>query len=131
MKKIFQQGRTALGVGLLILSASGCVPLVLGAAAGVGGYAWIQGELTNDLNVSAEKLHRAASRACRDLKLAVYKDVGDRLNARINAKFVDGADVKIAIEAKTEQVANIKIRVGLLGDKEKSEIILRAIQKRL
>jgi len=113
------------------LTASGCVPLVVGAAVGVGGYAWIQGDLVKEMDVSAERLHVAAQRAMRDLKLAVMEDTGDRLAANIHAKFTDTTDVKISISAKTERTSTIKIRVGLLGDKEKSEIIFNAIQKQL
>lgn len=117
--------------GLLLLSASGCVPLVIGAAAGAGGYAWYKGELSNDVNVPAEKLHKAASRAMRDLKLAVYEDKGDRLSGKIAAKFSDGTDVNITVTAKTEVASIIKIRVGVLGDKEKSEMIFTAVKRRL
>ena len=114
-----------------ILMSSGCVPLVVGAAAGVGGYAWVKGELANDVNVSAERLHQAASRAVRDMKLRTKEDKGDRLTAKIVAEFSDGTDVNINIAAKTERSATIAIRVGLLGDKEKSQMIFAAIQKRL
>jgi hypothetical protein len=131
MKKILQVLSPLLVTAVLLASVSGCVPLVIGAAAGVGGFAWVQGELVQDINTSAEKLHRATTRAMRDLKLAVYDDKGDRLSAKINAKFVDGTDVNIHINAKTEYQAAIKIRVGILGDKEKSEMILNAIKRRL
>ena len=118
-------------LSVLILSASGCIPLVIGAAAGVGGYAWMQGELAQDLSAATERVHRASSKAMRDLKIAVYEDTGDRISARIVAKFTDGTDVNIQINAKTEYQSVIKIRVGVLGDKEKSELILNAIKKRL
>lgn len=131
MKKIGQLLAPSAVVAVLLLASSGCVPLVIGAAAGVGGYAWVKGELVHDVAVPAEKLHRAISRAMRDLKLAVYEDKGDRLSAKINAKFSDGTDVNINVEAKTERSSTVKIRVGLLGDKEKSEMIFSAIQKRL
>lgn len=131
MKKILEKVKPVMLVAVFLISASGCVPLVIGAAAGVGGYAWVKGELSHEVVVPAEKLHRAASRAMRDLKLAVYEDKGDRLSAKINAKFVDGTDVSISIEAKTELSSTINIRVGLLGDKEKSEMIFSMIKKRL
>lgn len=130
MRKLFQFGLGFLAV-VLSVGLAGCVPLVIGAAAGVGGYAWVQGELVQPINASAEKLHRAASRAMRDLKLAVYEDKGDRLAGKIVAKFADGTDVNIHIEAKTEYKSEIKIRVGVLGDKEKSEMIFSAIKRRL
>lgn len=131
MKKTLQQVVLGFFTVILSLNVAGCVPLVIGAAAGVGGYAWVQGELVQPMNTSAEKLHRAASRAMRDLKLAVYEDKGDRLSGKINAKFADGTDVNIHIDAKTEYKSEIKIRVGVLGDKEKSEMIFTAIKRRL
>ena len=120
-------------VGIFAVTASGCIPVIVGAgvAVGAGGYAWIQGELVNELNVSAERLHKAASRAMRDLKLAVMEDKGDRLSAKIKAKYSDGTDVAITVTARTEKAATLRVRVGLLGDKEKSELISTAIQKRL
>lgn len=131
MKRIFERlGALILG-GVVLVGVSGCVPLVIGAAAGVSGYAWVKGELAHEFNHSAEKAHRAVSRAMRDLKLAVYEDKGDRLSAKIHAKFSDGTDVNIFIEAKTEKACVVKIRVGLLGDKEKSEMVLSVIKKRL
>lgn len=131
MKKIGQLLAPGAVVAVLLLASSGCVPLVIGAAAGVGGYAWVKGELVHEVAAPAEKLHRAISRAMRDLKLAVYEDKGDRLSAKITAKFADGTDVNINVEAKTERSSTVKIRVGLLGDKEKSEMIFSAIKKRL
>ena len=131
MKKIFQKFSPNFLTAIILLSAPGCVPLVIGAAAGVGGFAWVQGELVNDLQVPAERLHKAVSRAMRDLRLAVMEDKGDRLSAKVLAKYSDGTDVTISIAAKTEKVSTLKIRVGILGDKEKSELILNAIQKRL
>ncbi|MCB9757439.1 MAG: DUF3568 family protein [Candidatus Omnitrophica bacterium] len=131
MIKLSKQGISGFFLLSFILMSSGCVPLVIGAAAGVGGYAWVKGELANDVNVSAEHLRRAASRAVRDMKLKIKEDKGDRLTAKIVAEFSDGTDVNINITAKTERSATIAIRVGLLGDKEKSQMIFAAIQKRL
>lgn len=131
MKRIFERLGVLILGGVVLVGVSGCVPLVIGAAAGVSGYAWVKGELAHEFNYSAEKAHRAVSRAMRDLKLAVYEDSGDRLSARIHAKFSDGTDVNIVVSAKTERVSVVKVRVGLLGDKEKSEMILSAIKKRL
>ncbi|MCB9772350.1 MAG: DUF3568 family protein [Candidatus Omnitrophica bacterium] len=131
MKELIVRAKAAFLTITVVMSAAGCIPLVVGAAAGVGGYAWVQGELANDVSVSNEKLHRAVIRAVRDLKLAVYEDKSDRLSSKVFAKFADGTDVHINTVAKTERVATVKIRVGLLGDKEKSEMIFAAIQKRL
>lgn len=131
MRRLIVQRATGAFLLLFILTAVGCVPLVIGAAAGVGGYAWVKGELANDVNVSAEHLHRAASRAVKDMKLTIKEDRGDRLTAKIVAEFSDGTSVNINIAAKTERSSIVAIRVGLLGDKEKSQIVFNAIKKRL
>lgn len=123
-----------LALSVLILSTalmtSGCF-LLVGAAVGAGGYAWVKGELEKTYEVPAERLHSATTRALRDLKLVVSENVGDRISAKIRAQFADGADVAIHIEAKTERASTVKIRVGILGDKEKSEMIIRTIENRL
>lgn len=131
MRKILREWGVGALVLVFVLTASGCAALLVGAAVGVGGYAWVEGALVKDLEVPAEKLHRAASRAMRDLKLAVMEDKGDRLSAKIHAKFADGSDATISVAARTERASTLKIRVGLLGDKDKSEMISTAIEKRL
>ena len=114
-----------------VLGSSGCFILLVGAAAGAGGYAWVNGALVKEFNVSASRLHDYTLRALKDLQLPVHKDDHDRISAKISSSFSDGAEISINIEAITEHTARIKLRVGVLGDKTRSEMIFSAIQKRL
>jgi hypothetical protein len=114
-----------------VLGASGCLGLVVGAAAGVGGYAWIKGDLVKEFNVPAEKLHNAALRALRGMELAIMEEKSDRLSGKIRADFADGTPVWITVGAMTELSSRIKIRVGHFGDKTRSELIFNAVQKNL
>jgi hypothetical protein len=120
-----------LSLVLLAVSVSGCVALAVGAAAGVGGYAWVNGELVKEYQVSAEKLQRAATRGLKSQNVVISDQQGDRLSAKISGKFADGKKIAIAIEAMTEKSSKMKIRVGMFGDQTRSELIANAIEKNL
>ena len=118
-------------LGGSLLTATGCVPLIVGAAAGAGGYAYVRGVLVKQFDVPASRLHQAALKAVKSLGLDVKYDKGDRLSAKIRSEFSDGKDVKIDIVAITEETSQIKIRVGTFSDKLRSEMVLSAIEKYL
>ena len=120
--------------GMLIvasLSFSGCFALVLGAAAGAGAAAWINGDLEVNLEATVDKVHSATVQGLKRLKLAVTTDSKDIHNAKVRSKYSDGKDVTIDILAITERTSKIKIRVGVFGDQARSEAILTSIKKYL
>ena len=114
----------------MVISQSGCFFLV-GAAAGVGGYVWVKGALEQNLNATAEQVHAATVKALNKLKLTTVSDQSDRLKSKVVAEFADGQNVNIDIDALTELTTKIRIRVGVLGDKAKSELILSKIKRYL
>ena len=109
-------------------TSSGCFWLVVGAAAGAGTYAWVKGELTKNYNVSADRLHTAAIKGLKKIGTPIREDIHDRLSAKIASEFSDGAGISIKIEAVTEKAAKITVRIGALGDKTRSEMVLNAIE---
>ena len=98
---------------VFILSQSGCLPLMVGAAAGVGGYVWVRGAIEQNFDASAEKVHDATVKALKSLKLTISDDTYDRLKAKVVGEFADGEKVTIDINALTELTSKIKIRVGI------------------
>ena len=113
-----------------VMCSSGCF-LLLGAAAGVGGYAWINGDLEKEYQVNVDKLHSAAVKAMEKLDMAVHEDKSDHLSALIKAKSADGKEVTISVAALTEKSVKVKIRVGVFGDEAKSQLIASKIEKYL
>ncbi len=120
-----------LGLALFGMTLSGCVALAVGAAAGAGGYMWVKGQLVKEYPVPSEKLQRATLRALKNMGLAIVEQKGDRLAAKIESAFQDGKKIHIAVEAVTERSSRIKIRVGVFGDKMRSEMVLNAVEKNL
>ena len=121
------------GIALLglVFSQSGCVALAVGAAAGAGTFAWINGDLEYNFDASVDKVHNASVKALRKLELSISQDVKDKHNAKLKSAYSDGKDVNISITALTERSSKIKIRVGVFGDQIRSESILHEIQKYL
>ncbi len=123
-------GLAAIVFGIL-LTAQGCVPLLIGAAAGAGGVAWAKGSLEQNFDKTVDQLHRAGLAGIRDIKGTVRNDQIRKHLAKIEFTFDDGQKGAIHIKAMTERSAKLKIRIGVLGDETKSHIVLNAILKHL
>jgi len=132
MMRLPKQFILVVSLAMSVVALSGCVALVVGAAAaGAGGYAWIKGALVKEFDVSAEELYKATKSGLKGLAMRVTEDQADRVSAVLAADFADGKKVKINIEALTEVRSQIRIRVDVFGDKSKSELILNAIERKL
>lgn len=112
-----------------LLTSSGCAALLVGAAAGVGGYAWVSGALVKEYNATVAKTHQAVLQALKQLDIKVTSDQADRLAAVVQARLADGRAVKVSVDAMTERTAKVRIRVGVFGDRAKSEMIAAALDK--
>ncbi|MBI4244154.1 MAG: DUF3568 family protein [Planctomycetes bacterium] len=115
----------------LFIFLTGCVPLVIGAAAGAGGVAWVQGRLAKNLDSSVEEVYHASIGGLKDIKYPIIEDDLNQEGAHIKATDDRGDKVDIRIHALTENAAQIQIRVGFFGNEKKSQIILEAIENRL
>ena len=116
---------------LMVIVMAGCVPLMIGAAAGLGGAAYVKGALETRIDNSVKEVHEASLAGLKDLGLFVFDDDLTRHSAVINAEFENGEKVRIEVKALTEYVSELKIRVGFFGDETKSFFVLDAIQKNL
>jgi trimethylamine:corrinoid methyltransferase-like protein len=114
-----------------MLATTGCIPLLVGAAAGAGGIAFVKGKLEQNIDEPVEKVHEASVAALKDLGLFVKSEELNPHESTITAEYETGQKVNIETEALTEYVSKISIRVGLMGDQEESRLILSAIEKKL
>lgn len=131
MKKNIKNFYLAGSLILTIFAFGGCVALAVGAAAGAGGYAYIKGALEKNVDYSLEQSHRAALAALKDLKMEIKEDTLNINDAQVTARGKDKESISVVIESLTERSSKIKVRVGVFGDQDKSQVILNAIQKRL
>lgn len=107
---------------------TGCAALIVGAAAGAGGAAYVQGELKVTEAVALDAAQRAAEQAMKDLKLTVIKRQQDGLSGVIEGRTAGDQKVTIKTKRVTAKSTDIRVRVGVLGDETMSRQILSRMQ---
>jgi hypothetical protein len=115
----------------LVSCAAPLIPLAAGGAAGAGGYAWYKGELVKKFDRSLDSCYTATLNAVKGMGLSVHKKAKGPFEARIETTLASGKNVRIKIKKLSSKSSEIAIRVGALGSQEKSNHIMRQIEKRL
>ena len=125
-------GRAALLL-VIAIQLSGCsaAVLVAGGAAGAGGIVWVKGKLKEQLDSPLTKVHEATITVLKAFELRVEKDMKDKLAAKVESRFADGKRLWIDIRSISESLTEISIRIGVFGNKARSERILRKIREYL
>jgi len=113
------------------LQLTGCFALFVGAAAGAGGIIWAKGKLQQDLNASLDRAHSAATASLKKLELPVIVDRKDKLSGKLESEYADGKHVWIDLDYVTKTMTKIEVRVGTLGDEQRSREILNEVMRRL
>ena len=109
---------------------SGCV-LAFGAACGAGGVIYYQGNLQEYLNYPVREIYEATMQTMAEEGLGVYNDEHDPYKAQMKFEDTDGKSVWVDIEASTRESSEIKIRVGVGGNKARASQLLEKIKTRL
>ncbi len=121
----------ALILSLAVFTNSGCYAVVLGAAAGAGSVAYVKGRIEKNFDRPVKKVNAATLSALKGLDIFVISDELTTHESEIKGEYDDGKEVKIKIIALTEKSSKITIRVGVLGNEEKSLEVLNAVIKKL
>ena len=116
-------------IALLMLGTSSCLVAVVGAAAGT--YAWVNGEVRNDEPATLDACYNAAQRAVKNLGYTKISDSKDATYGEIKARNAKDQAIRIRLEKKTSKSTEVRIRVGTVGSKETSSMILNEMRKYL
>lgn len=111
----------------------GCTLLLVGgaAAAGAGGYAYVNGEAKSTESASLDKTWRAAQAAMKDLQFSVVGQSKDALEGRLTARNATDKKITIRVKKVSDSLTEVRIRVGVFGDESLSRIIHEAVKKGL
>ena len=74
MTNKIKQALALLFLSAAVVTQSGCFALLVGAAAGAGTIAFVNGDLEYNFDASVEQVHSASVRALRKLGLPVSQD---------------------------------------------------------
>ncbi|MFB3789432.1 MAG: DUF3568 family protein [bacterium] len=118
---------------LISMSISGCAGVLLagGAAAGVGTFAYINGELQSSEKATMDQMWAATLEAAQGMQLRIIQQEKDALNARLHAKGTENKDIFIKLKSLAMNETEIRIRINVFGDETMSRRILAEIRKRL
>ena len=117
---------------LCLLMNSACAPVIIagGAAAGVGGAAFIYGELKTEEKVSFDTAWKATQKALEDLGFTTTSKENGKFWGELIARNDEGKKVTVKLRSPEERRTEIRIRVGFFGDEDSSRRILDEIRSR-
>jgi hypothetical protein len=124
---------TALLMASVLAFGSGCILFVAtaAAAAGAGGYAYVNGEITSTEAASLNRTWDASLAAMQDLQFPVTSKAKDALEGNLTARNAANTEIKIRLKYVSNNSTELHIRVGTWGDETVSQQILTKIRERL
>ncbi len=105
----------------------GCTPSIVSTDAGV----WYGGKLYAAAGSDITTVYDATLKAMEKLELEVTSKAKDVFYAKVTAKAVDGKVVIVRIKPENDSRTKFTIRVGPMGQRNRSEIIYNEIRANL
>jgi Protein of unknown function (DUF3568) len=118
------------GFLLVVLLLGGCL-MGVGAMLGVGAYQWMEGTMAKDYPRKMEPTYHACVEACKIMKLKITKESYSPTHSNIDATATDGTNVYIELIARPNDITTVKVRFGLIGNKDQSAYFHRNVMKYL
>lgn len=127
---IAQRIATAILMACMLLSTTGCGAILLGGAGVAGTYAYLNGQSKGTYNASLTKSYEASLAACKALQIPVTLQTKNGASAQVEGK-LSGDTVYISLKLIGDNLTQITVRVGLMGNESASHRIHNAIRERL
>jgi hypothetical protein len=118
---------------VVLVACSGCAVALIagGAAAGAGGVIWYEGALRTTIGYTMSDVDDAAADSLRKAGDGVVTDTGGSLDRELETRLAGGDKIIIKLHAASSTATDVSIRIGLMGDRERSQAILDDILVRL
>ena len=127
--------RNGIVLMLMIIMCSGCA-LVVGAAvgggAGVGAIKYVKGEMEGSYASTIGSTWVACKAALKELGIEIFAYVKETpTHWMLKGRSEGGKEVKVTLDALSDEVIKVSVRVGIFGDEQLSRKIHDAISRRL
>ena len=122
----FRKQRTLLLLCYLLMGLSGCAVLIataVGVGVGYGTYKYVDGNLQRDYIGPPDTLWEATLTAMDDLKVAAEVQERDYFGGLIKGIMHDGTKITIKMKRLTDNSTEVGVRVGVFGNRKRSEVI--------
>ncbi|GAB63849.1 MAG: DUF3568 family protein [Candidatus Jettenia sp.] len=118
-------------LGIIVSSSSGCAALLVGGGAGAGTIAYLKGDLRSLEEASLQRVWEAAQKAIQELEFVVTSKQKDIFSAKLIAHGAQDKKVTVNLKKISDNLTEIKIRVGIFGDESLSRLLLERVRKHL
>lgn len=115
---------------LVLLFTSSCIAIVAGGA-GAGGYIYGKGGLKNVAQKPLGRCFAASKNALAKLGLPILKTTKEPDMATIISRFSDDKRITITIKKIDNKTSEIEIRVGVIGDEQRANHLMKNINQHL
>ncbi len=116
-----------------LLLTTGCIALIVGAGAGAGTFAYVNGQLSRTYQASYEKTFNVVQGILADLSQPILEETTDGTQTTIRSERVDGTPMTIRVRIIDPEWSEVSVRTGHVGvwKRQISEQIHEFIAKRI
>ncbi len=109
---------------------SGCIAVVAVAAGGTGAL-FVKGVSNKSYPHDVDTTYRAVLATLEESNVVVHLRQPGATQAKIHGTADDGKSVKVDLKSVGDKVTEVRLRVGTLGDRARSEAFMAKIDARL
>lgn len=118
-------------LGIILLSSYGCAAFLVFMGATAGTVAYIKGELKSVEEASLDRTWDAAQKAIKNLEFTLTKKQKEAISARLITRGADKKKISINLQKITEELTEVRIRIGIFGDAPLSRLILERLKENI
>ena len=98
-----------------MLISTGCIAVVVGAGAGAGTFAYVDGQLSRTYQASYEKTYAVCHQILADLKQPILEEKTDGTQTTIRSKRADQTPMTVQIRIIDPNWTDVSVRTGHVG----------------
>jgi hypothetical protein len=98
-----------------MLATAGCVALVIGAGAGAGTFAYVNGQLSRTYQASYERTYTVSRDILRDLNQPILEEKTDGIQTTIWSERTDGTPMTVSVRIIDPDWTEVSVRTGYVG----------------
>jgi hypothetical protein len=98
-----------------MLLTTGCIALIVGAGAGAGTFAYVNGQLIRTYQASYEKTYAVCQNILTDLNQPILEEKTDGTQTTIRSERVDGTPMTVRVRIIDPDWTEVSVRTGHIG----------------
>lgn len=113
--------------------SSGCIALVVGAGAGAGTYAYVDGELSRTYRANYQTTYKVCKDILEDMKQPILEENTDGTQTTIKSQRADETPMVVKVRIIDPEWTEVSVRTGYIGvwKKEISEQFQEFVAERI